>query len=174
MKSEYQKLRNKKRLAIYLLRLAAKGEVVKLNLRALILDIYKETGEVFAKTDYGVVFETFVLVDSDEICFPSDPATGCGDGFNTDTGLCSSNNHKPSAPILIPAHIDKYPEDPNVFPGNIFTVSGVLPTLKSIRGIKKKILANSDVTLVTRAFQMSGQKISNTHDMLSKVQKMTL
>ena len=140
MKSQYQILRNKKRLAVYLLRLATKGEVVKINLRALLLDIYKESGEIFAKTDYGVVFESFVIVDSDEICFPSDPVVGCGEGFDTDKGLCSSVQHKPIAPILIPAHIEKYPDDFNAFPGNIHTVTGALPTLKSIRGLKKKIL----------------------------------
>lgn len=53
MKSNYQSIRNKKRLAIYLLKLSSRGEIVKMNLRKLLRDIYLETGEIFAKSDFG-------------------------------------------------------------------------------------------------------------------------
>ena len=140
MKSQNQLARNKRRLAIFLLKQSARGEIVKLNLRNLLKDIYDETGEIFAKTDYGIVFQSFVIIDGDEVCSPQDPINGCGDGFDTNSGLCSSTHHKPAAPILIPASIEKYPSDFNPFPNNIHTVSSVLPTLKYIRGIKKKII----------------------------------
>ena len=140
MKSQNQLSRNKRRLAIFLLKQSARGEIVKLNLRNLLKDIYDETGEIFAKTDYGIVFQSFVIIDSDEVCSPKDPINGCGDGFDTNSGVCSSTYHKPAAPILIPATIEKYPHDFNPFPNNIHTVSSVLPTLKYIRGIKKKII----------------------------------
>ena len=78
MKSQYQLSRNKIRLAIFLLKQAARGEIVKLNLRKLLQDIHDETGEIFAKTDYGIVFESFVIIDSDEVCSPQDPIDGCG------------------------------------------------------------------------------------------------
>ena len=59
-KSNYQSICNKKRLAIYLL----KGEIVKSNLRKLLRDIYLETDEIFAKGDFGVVFESFLTIDT--------------------------------------------------------------------------------------------------------------
>ena len=71
-KSEYKSIRDKKRLAVYLLKLSTRGEIVKMNLRKLLKEIYEDTGEIFAKTDYGIVFQSFVIVDSDEICFPPD------------------------------------------------------------------------------------------------------
>ena len=40
MKSEYQHIRSKKRLIIYLLKISARGEIVKTNLAKLIQDIY--------------------------------------------------------------------------------------------------------------------------------------
>ena len=139
IKSKYKSIRDKKRLAVYLLKLSTRGEIVKTNLRKLLKEIYEDTGEIFAKTDYGIVFQSFVIVDSDEIWFPPDAVLGCGDGFDVNTGQCASINHKPSAPILIPALIEKYPSDFNPFPGNIHTVSSILPTLKYIKGIKKNM-----------------------------------
>ena len=55
MKSTYQSIRNKKRLCIYLLKLSTRGEIINLNLRKLLREIYEETGEMFAKSEYGVV-----------------------------------------------------------------------------------------------------------------------
>ena len=115
------------------------------------------------------MFESFIIVDSDEICFPSDPVLGCGNGFNSDTGLCSSDHHKPSAPILIPAHIEKYQSDFNPFPGNLHTISGVLQLLNIFEILKRKFLSNLDVTLVIPAFQMFGQSLSSTQDTSFKI-----
>jgi len=39
-----------------LLKQAAPGVIVKLYLRKLLQDIHDKTGEIFAKTDYGIVF----------------------------------------------------------------------------------------------------------------------
>ena len=64
MKSQYQRIRSKKRLIIYLLKLSTRGEIVKTNLANLIQDFYNETGQIFAKSDFGVVFELFLIVDS--------------------------------------------------------------------------------------------------------------
>ena len=67
----------KKRLAIFLIKLSTRGEIIKINLRNLLEEIYHETGEIFAKTEYGVVFESFLIVDSDELCNPEDKTKGC-------------------------------------------------------------------------------------------------
>ena len=133
-------MRSKKRLVIYLLKLSVRGEIVKTNLAQLIQDIYDETGEIFAKTDYGVVFESFLIVDSDEICNPPDKVSGCGDGFDIKKGLCSSGLHKPVAPILVPSIGEQLSENHNVFPGNIYSVCSILKTIKPVPGIKKKVL----------------------------------
>ena len=140
MKSQYQIIRNKKRLAIYLLNLSARGEVIETNLRNLLREIYESTGEIFVKTDYGVVFEAFLIIDGDEVCNPTDSKNGCGDGYNISTGICSSEVHKPSAAILIPALVDQHPRDFNPFPGNIHTVTSILPTIKHLSKLKKKII----------------------------------
>lgn len=140
MKTIYQSLRDKKRLVIYLLKLSTRGEIVQTNLRKLIQDIYDETGEIFAKTDFGVMFESFLVVDGDDICNLIDKNSGCGEGYNVKTGICSSSLHKPSVPILLPANVDQHPEDFNPFPGNIFTVIGVLPTVKPMPKLKKQVL----------------------------------
>ena len=140
MKSQYQVTRNKKRLTIYLLKLSTRGEVVQMDLRQLISDIYCETGEVFAKTEFGVVFESFLIVDADELCNPLDKTTGCGVGYDSQKGICSSDIHKPIVPILIPSLADQRNMDQNLFPGNIFTICTILPTIKPLPCIKKKIL----------------------------------
>ena len=54
IKSEYQSIRDKKRLVIYLLKLSTRGQIVKTNLRKLLKDIFEATGEIFAKTEYGI------------------------------------------------------------------------------------------------------------------------
>ena len=144
MKSQDQIIRNKKRLAIFLIKLSARGEIVHTNLRKILQEIYLETGEIFAKTEYGVVFESFLIVDSDNICNPEDKLNGCGDGYNVKTGICSSNLHKPAAPILIPSHADQrqLPIEADLFPGNLYNVCGILPTIKPLAGLKKRILIN--------------------------------
>ena len=78
IKSEYQSIRDKKRLAIYLLKLSTRGQIVKTNLRKLLKGIFEATGEIFAKTEYGIVFESFLIIDSDEVCNPVDKIHGCG------------------------------------------------------------------------------------------------
>ena len=78
IKSEYQSIRDKKRLVIYLLKLSTRGQIVKTNLRKLLKDIFEATGEIFAKTEYGIVFESFLIIDSDEVCNPVDKIHGCG------------------------------------------------------------------------------------------------
>ena len=140
MKSQYQTIRNKKRLAIYLLKLSARGEIINTNLRHLLQEIYEATGEIFAKTDYGVVFEAFLIINSDEVCNPLDKLTGCGEGYSVSTGICSSEFHKPTASILLPALADQRPNDFNPFPANIHTVTSILPTLKHLSGLKKQIV----------------------------------
>ena len=59
MKTQYQITHSKRRLVIFLLKLSTRGEIIKTNLRKLIKDIFDETGEIFAKTEYGLVFESF-------------------------------------------------------------------------------------------------------------------
>ena len=144
MKSQYQSIRNKKRLAIFLIKLSTRGEIVQTNLKSLLEEIYNETGEIFAKTEYGVVFESFLIVDSDELCNPEDKIKGCGDGYDVQKGICSSIYHKPTAPILIPSHADQFelPKESNQFPGNLSTVCGKLPTVKPLPGLSRKILVN--------------------------------
>ena len=144
MKSQYQAIRNKKRLAIFLIKLSVRGEIVKTNLRKILEDIYLETGELFVKTEFGVVFESFLIVDSDSVCNPLDKLNGCGDGYDVKTGICSSNYHKPIAPVLIPSHADErqLPIEADIFPGNLYTVCGILPTIKPLPGLKKRILVN--------------------------------
>ena len=141
MKSQYQSTRNKKRLAIFLIKLATRGEIIQMNLKQLLEEIYNETGEIFVKTDYGD-FESFFIVDSDELCNPEDKKNGCGDGYNVQKGICSSVIHKPIAPILIPSIVDQVPlwKDLNQFPGNIATICGILPTVKPLPGLKKNVL----------------------------------
>lgn len=140
MKSNYQNLRNKRRLAFYLIKLSTRGEVVNMNLRKLLNDIYKETGEIFARTEFGVVFEAFMIIDCDEVCNPENKVSGCGDGYNPDNGICSSVFHKPKVPICIPSLVEKYPEDFNPFPGNLITVASILPIIKPLSGLRKRIL----------------------------------
>ena len=144
MKSQYQSIRSKKRLAIFLIKLSARGEIVKTNLRKLLDDIYRETGEIFAKTEFGVVFESFLIVDGDNLCNLVDNINGCGDGYNVKKGICSSIYHKPVAPILIPSHADQrnLPIEHNLFPGNLYNVCGILPTIKPLPGLKKRVLLN--------------------------------
>ena len=133
MKSEYQHIRSKKRLIIYLLKISARGEIVKTNLAKLIQDIYDETGQIFAKSDFGVVFESFLVVDSDEVCNPHDKVSGCGDGYNVKSGLCN-------APILVPSICEQMSEYQNRFPGNLFAVCSILKTIKPVPSIKKNVL----------------------------------
>ena len=140
MKSQYQSTRSKKRLIIYLLKLSTRGEIVKTNLANLIQDFYDETGQIFAKSDFGVVFESFLVVESDEVCNPPDKVIGCGDGFNVNTGLCSSDLHKPIAPILVPSISEQLSEYHNQFPGNLFAVCSILKTIKPVKTIKKNVL----------------------------------
>ena len=127
-------------LALSLLRLSAKGEVIIINLRNLLKEIYEETGKIFAKSEYGVVFESFFIIDGDDICNPVDKVVGCAEGYNAETGICASVLHKPIVPILIPSQADSYSDDFNPFPGNIFTIASILPTIKLLPGIKKSII----------------------------------
>ena len=113
-----------------------------MNLRQLLNDIYCATGEIFVKTEFGVVFESVLIVDSDELCNPKDKLNGCGENYDVNTGLCASTYHKPVAPILIPANVDHLPAEFNPFPGNLYAVCSVLPTIKLLKGIKKQIIAN--------------------------------
>ena len=140
MKSRSQIIRSKKRLCIYLLKLSARGEEIQINLRNLISEIYNETGEIFAQTGYGIVFESFIRVDADNVCNSIDKTVGCGEGFDIKSGICSSKLHKPKAPILLPPSVDQYPDDFNPFPGNLFTVTSVLPTVKPLPGLKKHLI----------------------------------
>ena len=72
-------------------------------------EIYNETGEIFAQTGYGIVFESFIIVDADNVCNSIDKTVGCGEGFDIKIGICSSKLHKPKAPILPPPSVDQYP-----------------------------------------------------------------
>lgn len=69
------------------------------------------------KVILGVVFESFLNIDT-----------------------CSPVYQKPKAPILILSHVDLYSDDFYPFLGNIFTVSGVLPNVKLLPGLQKKII----------------------------------
>ena len=135
--SNKKQIRNKQRLCIYLLKLSVRGEIVRTNLRKLLRDLYNETGEIFAQTGYGIVFESIIKVDSDSVCNPLDKEVGCGTGYNIKDGICSSDLHKPMVPIVISSLADQYENDLNPFPGNLFTVSSVLPTIKPLPTIKK-------------------------------------
>ena len=141
MKSHYQNTRSKKRLAIFLIKLATRGEIIQINLKQLLEEIFNETGEIFAKTEHGD-FESFFIVDSDELCNPEDKVNGCGDGYNVQKGICTSILHMPIAPILIPSIVDEVPlwKDMNQFPGNLITICGILPTVKPLPGLKKNLL----------------------------------
>ena len=43
-------------------------------------------------------------------------------------------------PILVPALVDRQPEDYNPFPANLHTVASILPTIKPVPGLKKKTI----------------------------------
>ena len=142
MRTGYQITRSKRRLVIFLLKLSARGEIINTDLRKLIKDIYEETGEIFAKTEYGVVFESFFSIDSDLLCNPIDKNVGCGDGYDVQFGLCKSNIHKPAAPIVISSIADNYPEDQKIFPCNLYGVCSILPCVKLLPGIVKNVIIN--------------------------------
>ena len=54
--------------------------------------------------------------------------------------LCSSKNHKPEAPILVPSIADNYSEDQKIFPCNLYGVCSILPCVKLVAGIQKNII----------------------------------
>ena len=86
------------------------------------------------------MFESFIIVDADNLCNPQDKVLGCGEEFDTKKGICSSKLHKPIVPILLPPIVDQYTDEFNPFPGNIFTVTSVLFTVKPLTGLMKQLI----------------------------------